>query len=275
MKGDPFTRDLFRWLDQVRDDAVLNGSDFKLAYVIGGYVNRGTGDAWPSLAELAERHGTSRRTVWTCLKALQRRGHLAIESGGGRHCVSHYRPVILAQNNVKPASSFPAESVKPASPFPASETVQFDVEKGAEQRQKSGSLLHPEPSEEPTEEPSEGENPDLLGDSPSKKSSSKKETKRSTAMPNSWPSAADLAWARGHWNDAGRADLIDRIDAEAARARDHHAAKGSKFLNWSAAWRNWSRNAVEFSKASPQGGRTRPASALEGVNRIIAGGSPR
>jgi len=28
--------------------------------------------------------------------------------------------------------------------------------------------------------------------------------------------------------------------------KDHHQAKGSRFVSWDAAWRTWLRNAVDF-----------------------------
>ena len=35
---------------------------------------------------------------------------------------------------------------------------------------------------------------------------------------------------------------------EFARFRDHHKAKGTKFKDWSAAWRNWTRRAHDFNQ---------------------------
>lgn len=30
--------------------------------------------------------------------------------------------------------------------------------------------------------------------------------------------------------------------------KDHHRAKGSRFVDWDAAWRTWIRHAVEFAE---------------------------
>jgi hypothetical protein len=41
------------------------------------------------------------------------------------------------------------------------------------------------------------------------------------------------------------------VDAQTEKFRDHHTAKGSAMKDWIAAWRNWMRNAPQFSR--PQG----------------------
>lgn len=40
----------------------------------------------------------------------------------------------------------------------------------------------------------------------------------------------------------------EKIDMvyETEKFLDHHRAKGSKFLDWEAAWRNWMRRAIEW-----------------------------
>jgi hypothetical protein len=42
------------------------------------------------------------------------------------------------------------------------------------------------------------------------------------------------------------ADLQLNLQAELAKFKDHHAAKGSAFKDWSAALRTWLRNAAAF-----------------------------
>lgn len=39
------------------------------------------------------------------------------------------------------------------------------------------------------------------------------------------------------------------VERELSRFKDHHAAKGTKMLDWQAAWRTWIGNAVEFGRA--------------------------
>jgi hypothetical protein len=51
------------------------------------------------------------------------------------------------------------------------------------------------------------------------------------------------------------------VDAQTEKFRDHHTAKGSAMKDWTAAWRNWMRNAPQFSRPpgkaqSPRAHRT-------------------
>ena len=87
-------------------------------------------------------------------------------------------------------------------------------------------------------------------------------------MPAEWPTPSDLAWAMTYCRNENEHDLIDNIDQQAAKARDHHKAKGSKFADWSAAWRTWATKAVEFARKDHQ--RSQPhrigaMSAIEGI----------
>jgi hypothetical protein len=47
-------------------------------------------------------------------------------------------------------------------------------------------------------------------------------------------------------------------DAEIAKFRDHHAAKGSLMADWDAAWRTWVGNAVQFGRAKVQSPSAKP-----------------
>jgi hypothetical protein len=68
-----------------------------------------------------------------------------------------------------------------------------------------------------------------------------------TVMPEAWsPRANERALA---------AELGVGFEAELAKFVDHHAAKGSRFVDWDAALRTWLRNAVRF------GGSTRNGAA--------------
>lgn len=74
---------------------------------------------------------------------------------------------------------------------------------------------------------------------------------------------------------------VPKINAMAEAFSDHHRAKGSKFVDWSAAWRTWVRNEIKFNgkprgdgndqgprpnRANPNSG-PRPASG----DRVLAG----
>ncbi len=60
------------------------------------------------------------------------------------------------------------------------------------------------------------------------------------------------------------------VEFEVDAFRDHHTAKGSKFTDWNAAFRNWLRNAVKFSNNGRSASRE---TALEVALRI-AGATP-
>ena len=70
---------------------------------------------------------------------------------------------------------------------------------------------------------------------------------RSTALSAEWaPRSEELALAASLSVDPTR---------EAAAFRDHHSAKGSRFVDWNAAFRTWLRNAVRFGRGGgPRGG---------------------
>jgi hypothetical protein len=81
----------------------------------------------------------------------------------------------------------------------------------------------------------------------------------SVGVPTPFPDDAGLNWAGEAFRVAMTA--LDPAE-EAERFRDHHTAKGSRFVDWNAAWRTWVRNAVRFAQER---------SARSNVNR----GGPR
>lgn len=52
---------------------------------------------------------------------------------------------------------------------------------------------------------------------------------------------------------------------ELPKFRDHHAAKGSSFADWDAAWRNWLRRSAEFAVGRSASGQTNLERQLERV----------
>src|SRR5262249_38964185 len=60
---DSHTARIFRWLKQVGADHGLDPLAFKLAFWLSQFVNRKTGDAWPSVDTLTKFVGTDRRKV--------------------------------------------------------------------------------------------------------------------------------------------------------------------------------------------------------------------
>ena len=73
---------------------------------------------------------------------------------------------------------------------------------------------------------------------------------------------ATAAPAAFHLTDEHRAFAKERgfegdLEQETAKFLDHHCATGKGFRNWEAAWRNWIRKAIEYSRPrAPQHGHT-------------------
>lgn len=82
------------------------------------------------------------------------------------------------------------------------------------------------------------------------KGSSKRPT-RATQIADDWqPSEKGIAYAK----DRGL-ELTWQRD----KFTDHHLGKGSKMVDWNAAWRTWCRNAVEFGQGKPGANGAKPA----------------
>src|SRR4051812_22030521 len=75
---------------------------------------------------------------------------------------------------------------------------------------KSGTALPLNPFIEPPEEPLEG-----------------KRRKPRTSIPTTWPTENDKQIAQRFWIESDRADLLDRLELEAAQCRDYHLQKGT------------------------------------------------
>lgn len=103
-------------------------------------------------------------------------------------------------------------------------------------------------------------------------SGSRRKTKQTGWDPEWQPSPATLAWAgeRG-WKGDG-------FEAEFAKFRDHHGAKGSTFADWNLALKNWLRRAEEYGAAKvvpirgPANGRPDYDAFTAVLDDIIAGG---
>jgi hypothetical protein len=67
-------------------------------------------------------------------------------------------------------------------------------------------------------------------------------------------SACPVGWSPRPEERAVAATTGLNCDAEAAHFQDHHAAKGSRFLDWDAAFRTWLRNGAKFAKGSQRQG---------------------
>jgi hypothetical protein len=110
------------WLNQVAADGELPSSAFKVAYIIGNFINRETGDAWPSTARIASRCALSQSNVVAMKDRLKARGHLEIEPGSpGRGHSNHYRMILKHQptDTSLPAKQQPTDALATAKHQPA------------------------------------------------------------------------------------------------------------------------------------------------------------
>jgi hypothetical protein len=90
-----FTIELFAWLNRIKADADLPSSAFKVAFEIGQYFNRTTGEAWPSTETIARGIAMSQATVINMARKLAAAGHLHIEPGRpGRGHSNRHRMLV-------------------------------------------------------------------------------------------------------------------------------------------------------------------------------------
>jgi hypothetical protein len=89
------TRHLFAWLQQVAADRALPNTAAGVAIAIGKFINRKSGEAWPTQETLANVLGITVRAVQRNLAALADRGHLSITVARGRHKPNTYRTILI------------------------------------------------------------------------------------------------------------------------------------------------------------------------------------
>lgn len=109
-----FTRRIFVWLSQVAGDGGLPATSARLAITLSRYMNRGTGDAWPSIRTLANDLGIAENSVRNVIKAMVSAGHMAVEAGGG-NCSNRYRMVIKSDHEEpeNPCNKMKGSNVEP------------------------------------------------------------------------------------------------------------------------------------------------------------------
>jgi hypothetical protein len=87
-------------------------------------------------------------------------------------------------------------------------------------------------------------------------------SKRPTRIPDAFtPTDEQRAWAT--------AGGVGNVEAETAQWMDHHRAKGTTAVDWSASWRTWMRNSVKFAS----NGRPPPGTGLATTMRPTQPGS--
>jgi len=91
--GDGYTRRKFLWLDQIKRDRRISHLGFRVAYAISGYINRTSGEAWPSRKTLAADVGASPRAIWTAVNKLKACRYLEVVANRGPGRTSLFRMI--------------------------------------------------------------------------------------------------------------------------------------------------------------------------------------
>lgn len=77
---------------------------------------------------------------------------------------------------------------------------------------------------------------------PSSVEEAKPRSNRKTSCPKEFPVTDSMAsWAKEN-------EINADLNYHTAKFLDHHASKGSKFVDWTRAWQNWMRNSKEWAK---------------------------
>ena len=90
---------------------------------------------------------------------------------------------------------------------------------------------------------------------PSSKEEGKKisPTNRKTSCPDIFPVTDSMAaWAKEN-------NISANLQEQTAKFLDHHASKGTTFVDWTRAWQNWMRNSKEWAKPAAADNPTIPA----------------
>lgn len=89
----------YAWLDQVVADRTISPLAFKVAYIIAcRYLNRQSGDAWPTQETLARAMEVTPRGIRKALSLLVDGGHIEVARARGRGAVNRYRLALNDRN---------------------------------------------------------------------------------------------------------------------------------------------------------------------------------
>jgi hypothetical protein len=251
MSSDTFTKDKLGWLDAIMAEHV-GASAFACAYAIASFMNRETRNAWPSRKTLACRLGVSTKAVQTAIRRLSDAGYLGVVAHRGpgmsslftmimppdrRHSSAHEKEKTSTDETTS------VEKIVHSGGTLSGASSQSDWKKSD---RKGGRKVpkHTEHFEYPSDEPIEYSEAEFG----TVRNSSDIRTKAGRRVPEGWPDAVEREWAIKLWYDHARANLVANIYDIAASARDHHLAKGTVMVDWSAAWRTWARNAITFNR---------------------------
>lgn len=248
--SDTFTRNKFRWLEQVNGDHSLPPLACKVSFWLSTFINRKTGTAWPSHDTLAQKAGCSRRGLQMTVDSLVAAGHLKIEINKGRGHTNVYRMAFKATKNANPSSPFEEEKCEPQFAFsddkmrkPRQENAQSATAKMRKVRQEnanpSSHNTFDEPFEgvEPFDEHSEGysEGPPII---PPKRAPRRSEERGFDEFWQAFPRRKAKGAAQKAFDKAAKTTSPATIIAGARRYAAEEQGKDPKYTKYPATWLN-------------------------------------
>ncbi len=208
------------------------GGEMLLALALADHSSDDGTKVYPSIKALAEKTRQSERTVQYQLRRMQESGWLILvgTGNGGRSMTSEYRisPLWIKGAEIAPFEKGATDDIKGAS----------DSAKGCNLTQERVQPIAPANNRQ---EPSKNHQETFIAGAGAKKP----KADHATALPADFmPNETAEAMAR---------ELGLNLGDQQAAFEDHHAAKGSKFVDWQAALRTWLRNAHQFSRGKASG----------------------
>lgn len=153
MAGD-FTKEKMEWLEALAVDASLQPGAFRTAFLISQHVNRGTGDAWPSLNRLAALQGTDERTVRRYIGCLCAAGYLE-KKRGGNGTPNRYRMTLPDRTYVSDLNTDRPDTSVHSETGSDEQTGHLCHSDRTSVSEQTGHQCPPNPLNEPFEEPFE------------------------------------------------------------------------------------------------------------------------
>lgn len=221
------------------------------------YVDRQTGECWPSQKTIADRIGVSRESVNRAIKRLEMLGlvfveHRAHEGKSNLYTLPDQRGRVSAQRTPLSSGATPLPlGSTPLSPESTPGVTQDDT--GCDSDRHEPDISEPEITEPETGEtpltpqaPAPTPNPAVVKPARPKA--------RGTAVPVDFVVTEEL---REFGEELGFTSA--ELAAETAKFIDHFRGTGGLKVDWVATWRNWMRRSGEERRTRPPRKTTTPA----------------
>lgn len=207
------------------------------------------GNSWPSLTSIAAKARVSRRTAIRAVDELVLLGELERTHGGGRRgqggTSNGYRVTMVAGSGVS------------LSPVPEGGSGDNSARSSDTHGTSARTALVPDRAEVVSPATRSGDTGGTRTSLTSKEHVDREPTsKRKTTA----PAALEITDRMTEWA-VENGIRTDALPDQTERFLDHHRSKGTKFVDWTAAWRTWMGNAKRWSPEI-----TKPAGVDRGPN---------